>query len=1094
MILLGMPLSDETFDIRARSDDPDVSQPRGLADDCRYLTSNLALLGAGSVWHAGCSSAQLKRMNARHGDGWRLYSFQTPAEAQLFPGTTVVSASATELLRRRTSLLLDDRMSRYPFPRQHVPPLSLLPLIVCDMTNYLLDPLHPEGVAVLFDPGEYGRAGLLASAYLLARPELSSELTQLGLTPLRKKDLAPSHEGERVDQQQDASFSLPDAASTPSLLPGNEEIAVPSLVISDWPHFSSLETRPLAPSDPSSAESVPQRTHKATSTLAARRLSGTSTHPPSAFTRFSLQNGTGRHRANRSAPSLHSNRDAGVAPAPSPEALPAKYEVAQARLQEVLEFYAKKARPATSPATFSGPRRFSAATLDKAKNWAHPSCRKPAERAHENSASFGRAWDKLKRSQRQSHSALASRDNRKDEPRREEGQVAVYSIASRGRRQGRRAFLTLRPWTSLSPIPATPLTPRYNDDEHQHGGQFEASTFGERHISMTEAEWESASAKQTNPTDASNMVQKPGYPSSGGTQHPIPGDTAVISPDSSGRVPCRSLGEESIVGVSLFSSASPTAQTTSTNLERRDECDTTADTIAENQEGNPLYRSQSVPVKGHPHRPPLIPWSSAEGAPNARLSGTDTVASGTERMLPPSHRRWLGYWSRVLSGFDPRRAVRSVLPVPKRKIILTRVTVEWEVLEATPELYAGEPPDQTCLDHASPPNACASEYATDGRRCSGCLASGMGRMDQVKNELLLQIGASWSSARSKIMGMGSTERKNNLWTISPSKMAWRSNASRSFTAGGALTALSAGISVAGAPAGQVLTSSMSPAMAKGSAMSRVEQLPTIQLGQYEDEVVTHLEQWERGARQRHRAWGAFSPGDASYDLPLDMPRTLDDLLAAEAGESQDHRLSTSGPEDELERREALAHLRAHLFSKNFMGINVDVEAETARQFMQDEVSVRWFTSLSLLGRTATTLPQSGTNHLSPAYSSSLGPDASDCAFSSQEQQGEIVRHDVVSGLPLELNAERELCIKLTVPKSGCLAQLTPSTSAPSPEARVWFVPCFEEGFPLPAQVTTIRFPSGEIDSNSPIAGLHAIEAEWRTVDSHLFNLEEVPML
>lgn len=42
-------------------------------------------------------------------------------------------------------------MSRYPFPDHHVPPLSMIPMFVADVTAYLAE--DPENVAVIHCKG-----------------------------------------------------------------------------------------------------------------------------------------------------------------------------------------------------------------------------------------------------------------------------------------------------------------------------------------------------------------------------------------------------------------------------------------------------------------------------------------------------------------------------------------------------------------------------------------------------------------------------------------------------------------------------------------------------------------------------------------------------------------------------------------------------------------------------------------------------------------------------------------------------------------------------------------------------------------------------
>ena len=65
---------------------------------------------------------------------------------------------------------MSNRVSRYPFPDHHPPPLPLLPLAVREMTGWLAK--DPENVAIIHCKAGKGRSGTLLCSYLLSLDEL----------------------------------------------------------------------------------------------------------------------------------------------------------------------------------------------------------------------------------------------------------------------------------------------------------------------------------------------------------------------------------------------------------------------------------------------------------------------------------------------------------------------------------------------------------------------------------------------------------------------------------------------------------------------------------------------------------------------------------------------------------------------------------------------------------------------------------------------------------------------------------------------------------------------------------------------------------
>lgn len=75
-----------------------------------------------------------------------------------------------------------DELSRYPIPRAHVPPLSMVAMFVADLRSWLTPPtpLHgDERSATLYGPDD--RSALMAVCYLLTLPQLPSESASPGI-------------------------------------------------------------------------------------------------------------------------------------------------------------------------------------------------------------------------------------------------------------------------------------------------------------------------------------------------------------------------------------------------------------------------------------------------------------------------------------------------------------------------------------------------------------------------------------------------------------------------------------------------------------------------------------------------------------------------------------------------------------------------------------------------------------------------------------------------------------------------------------------------------------------------------------------------
>ncbi|THH32547.1 hypothetical protein EUX98_g1630 [Antrodiella citrinella] len=89
-----------------------------------------------------------KFLEHHHGDNYWVFNF-CPTKENSYPNS-----------------VFDGRVSRYPFPDHHAPPLAILPLVAREMRTWLDG--SPERVAVLHCKAGKGRSGTMACSYLLS--------------------------------------------------------------------------------------------------------------------------------------------------------------------------------------------------------------------------------------------------------------------------------------------------------------------------------------------------------------------------------------------------------------------------------------------------------------------------------------------------------------------------------------------------------------------------------------------------------------------------------------------------------------------------------------------------------------------------------------------------------------------------------------------------------------------------------------------------------------------------------------------------------------------------------------------------------------
>ncbi|KAH6909596.1 ptenb protein [Coprinopsis sp. MPI-PUGE-AT-0042] len=147
------------------------------------------------------------------------------------------------------SAVFDGRVSRFPFPDHHAPPLALLPLLSRQMHAWLDG--HPDRVAVLHCKAGKGRSGTMACTYLLTLdvPATAPSLNR----SLSVKERAQLHMEEAIKELPEDDHTLDETHHTPASHPKpvlkNIKPPSDSAGILDDGNTSPLQTSPLtAPS------------------------------------------------------------------------------------------------------------------------------------------------------------------------------------------------------------------------------------------------------------------------------------------------------------------------------------------------------------------------------------------------------------------------------------------------------------------------------------------------------------------------------------------------------------------------------------------------------------------------------------------------------------------------------------------------------------------------------------------------------------------------------------------------------------------------------------------------------------------------------
>ncbi|KAJ3813585.1 phosphatases II [Lentinula aff. lateritia] len=177
--------------------------------DLVYVTDQVIIMGFPAVGIEGLYRNRRedakKFLDHRHGKNYWVFNF-CPLKENFYPADT-----------------FDGRVSRYPFPDHHAPPLAIMPLVAREMRIWLDG--SSERVAVLHCKAGKGRSGTMACAYLLSCDELASP-PRLERNYSRR-EWAKIRADETMNAIPDSEDSSPDRLSRAML---DEETSVDSPV------------------------------------------------------------------------------------------------------------------------------------------------------------------------------------------------------------------------------------------------------------------------------------------------------------------------------------------------------------------------------------------------------------------------------------------------------------------------------------------------------------------------------------------------------------------------------------------------------------------------------------------------------------------------------------------------------------------------------------------------------------------------------------------------------------------------------------------------------------------------------------------------
>ncbi|WWD21702.1 hypothetical protein CI109_106189 [Kwoniella shandongensis] len=157
--------------------------------DLVYVTDRIIIMGYPASGVAGLYRNRrrdvLKFLNSRHGEKWWIWNLCPLYENAYSPES------------------MHGRVSRYPFPDHHPPPLPLLPLAVREMTAWLEG--DAERIAIIHCKAGKGRSGTLLCSYMLSLPALPP-------VPQLDRSYTPKELARRAALREEAEVGNPSSS------------------------------------------------------------------------------------------------------------------------------------------------------------------------------------------------------------------------------------------------------------------------------------------------------------------------------------------------------------------------------------------------------------------------------------------------------------------------------------------------------------------------------------------------------------------------------------------------------------------------------------------------------------------------------------------------------------------------------------------------------------------------------------------------------------------------------------------------------------------------------------------------------------------